>query len=457
MERLFLKSIKLLLAAIALFSPVSIASATLQYWQQANINWQSEAGSHINILADEQPAFLALKPYIPLFEQLTGISVGFHALEQSQMRSRRHQDLSEGLGLYDVLPMGITFLGEAQNQGWIEPLQPYLDNPLITDKTWYQLEDISERSLTLCKINNKLYSLPFDFSAPIYFYRKDLFERFNLEVPDTYEQLHATKIKLQRAIDADSKLAGMHAFASRTLPGAGLNTWTVLPVMRAYGAEVLNEQGISTFDSPQTAQSLKMYRNLVTGYGNPENSRLLHFYEIRQLFKHGKLASAILASHFYNEIDTAEESDIWNKWEAAPLPKGPVARETSPWAWAFAINSHSNKKIAAWLFIQWATSEQTAALLSTGGSPPRQKVWHEKLFTLVNKPGFNNAMLWVFEHATPDRLQAGMVEFPVIGEIISQTFSQIFYGADIKQLIKSTDAKINANMHALKTQTKSSQ
>ncbi len=62
-------------------------------------------------------------------------------------------------------------------------------------------------------------------------------------------------------------------------------------------------------------------------------------------------------------------------------------------------------------------------------------------------------MLWVFEHATPDRLQAGMVEFPVIGEIISQTFSQIFYGADIKQSIKSTDAKINTNMQALKVRS----
>ena len=86
-----------------------------------------------------------------------------------------------------------------------------------------------------------------------------------------------------------------------------------------------------------------------------------------------------MASHFYN---AAEESDIWNKWEAAPLPAGLIARETSPWAWAFAINSKSTSKDAAWLFIQWATSEQTAALLSTGGSPPN-KVCGTKLF--INK------------------------------------------------------------------------
>ena len=58
-------------------------------------------------------------------------------------------------------------------------------------------------------------------------------------------------------------------------------------------------------------------------------------------------------------------------------------------------------------------------------------------------------MLWVFDHATPDRLQAGMVEFPVIGKVISYTFSQIFYGADIKESIKTTHTKINVDMKQL--------
>jgi multiple sugar transport system substrate-binding protein len=62
-------------------------------------------------------------------------------------------------------------------------------------------------------------------------------------------------------------------------------------------------------------------------------------------------------------------------------------------------------------------------------------------------------MLWVFDHATADRLQAGMVEFPVIGEIISQAFSQIFYGADINQTIKTTDKKINETMHTFKSRS----
>lgn len=415
---------------------------SLPNWQKAEIDWRAYQGSHINVLADQQPAFMALKPYLPLFEKLTGITVGFHALEQSKMRHRRSVDLEKGLGLYDVLPMGVTFLGQAHSKGYLTPLAPYLKDPKLTDQNWYKISDISPNSLALSQINGTLLSLPFDFSAPIYFYRKDLFDEFNLSVPDSYEELLKTKFDLQSALDNNPHHKGVHAFAARTLPGAGLNTWTILPIIRAYDGRILSTDNLAISNSDAVQKAITIYRDLVTGYGNPKNSQILHFYEIRQLFKQGKLASAFIASHFYNEIDTPKESDIWDKWEAAPMPKGPHARETSPWAWAFAINAKSKNKSAAWLFIQWATSAQTATLLSTGGSPPRQQIWQEQLFSLVNKPGFNSTMLWVFENATPSYIQSGLTLFPEIGEIISHAYSQIFYGAEVKETLNNSNKKI---------------
>jgi len=436
----------LLLACCTLTNPFQLVQSktSLANWQKANIDWRRYEGTHINVLADEQPAFMALKPYLPIFEKLTGISVGFHALEQSKMRHRRAIDLSKGLGLYDVIPMGVTFLGQAHANNYLEPLASFLNNPLLTDQSWYKMTDISPNSLSLCQIDGTLLSLPFDFSAPIYFYRKDLFNKFNLDVPDTYEALLTTKIALQQALDKHPEYSDVHAFASRTMPGAGLNTWTVLPIMRSYGAQIVTDEVRATSNSQSAYNAIEVYRDLVTGYGNPANSRTLHFYQIRKLFKEGKLASAFIASHFYNEIDTKNESIVWDKWEAAPLPKGPFSRETSPWAWALAINAHSQNKSAAWLFIQWATSAQTAMLLSTGGSPPRMQIWQEQLFNLVNKPGFNNTMLWVFENATPSYIQSGITLFPEIGEIISHAYSQIFYGADIQNTLDSSNKKIDS-------------
>ena len=59
--------------------------------------------------------------------------------------------------------------------GWLEPLEPYLENSSLTDKAWYDFEDYPAGSLSAVVINSKLWNT----NAPdnqIVFYRKDLFE-----------------------------------------------------------------------------------------------------------------------------------------------------------------------------------------------------------------------------------------------------------------------------------------
>lgn len=409
----------------------SVSAADLEPWKAANIDWQQFKGTQLTVLADAQPAFMALKPYLPVFEQLTGIKIGYITVEQSEMRKRRDLDLGTQGGVYDVVPIGVTFLGRAYQNNWLTPLKPFIDNQQLTDPEWYKFDDLSSNSLKLCTINGTLLSVPFDFSAPILFYRKDLFERYNIKVPDTYEEMVEAKRQLQQGLDREGA-KDVYAFASRTRAGAGLNTWTVIPAIRSYGGAILDENNRPVFNSDASVKALEIYRDMVTGYGNPPNSQLLHFYEIRELFREGKLASAFLASHFFNEIDKPEKSPIWDKWDAAKLPRGTVSRETSPWAWAFAINNASKNKEASWLFLQWATSEPTAKLLNTGGSPARRSVWQSEYFSKLNAPGLLSAVDWIFEEGTNARIQSGMSEFPVAGDIFSRAFNQIFYGAEVK-------------------------
>lgn len=427
---------------------VSFADSTsLEPWKKANIDWQQFKGTQLTVLADAQPAFVALKPYLPVFERLTGIRVGYITVEQSEMRKRREVDLVSRGGVYDVVPIGVTFLGQAHQNNWLTPLKPFIDDKQLTDPDWYMFDDLSSNSLKLCTIDGTLLSVPFDFSAPVLFYRKDLFARYNIQIPDTYEEMVEAKRELQRGLDKDG-LEGVYAFASRTRAGAGLNTWTVIPAIRSYGGSILDQNNQPVFNSAASIKALEVYRDMVTGYGNPPNSQLLHFYEIRQQFREGRLAAAFLASHFFNEIDKPDKSPIWDQWDAAKLPRGPVSRETSPWAWAFAINSASKNKKAAWMFLQWATSEPTAKLLNTGGSPARRRVWQSEYFSKLNAPGLLDAVDWIFEEGTNARIQSGMSEFPVAGEIFSRAFNQIFYGAEVKVTLDKAVIEVDKVMQS---------
>lgn len=429
---LFTEPYLFVLVLLMLGAPGYGQSYDLRPWQKANINWRAYENTHLTVLAEKQRSFEIIRPHLHLFEALTGIKVGYLSVEEAAMRRLRDRDLATGGGVYDVVPFGIAFLGRAHQNHWLEPLLPYLTDASKTDAAWYNIDDFSANSLNLCTVDETLLTLPFDFTAPAFLYRKDWFERFGISVPATYEELVAMKVKLQRALD-NAGIENSYAFATRTLRGAGLNTWTVIPVIRAYGGNILDDTLTPVYNSPEAIAALSVYRSMVVGFGNPPNSQYLSFHDIRELFQQGRLGSAILGSHFPHAIDTKELSPVWDKWAMATIPAGPKGKETSPGVWAFGINKHSKHKNAAWLFVQWVTSADTAMILNHGGFPARRSVWKTEAFASPAHTGLTNTVNWIFDHATPASIQAGMPEFPEVGELASNAFSQIFFGADIKQ------------------------
>lgn len=424
-----------------------VATFDLAPWQAAQIDWRQFAGSQLTVLGDAQGAFQSLQPLLPAFEQLTGIQVGLILIQQEEMRKKLRTDLASGGGIYDVVPEGITDLGEAKQAGWLEPLEPYLANRTLTDPKWFNYADFSAKVISLCQVDGQLLALPFDFSAPVFFYRKDLFAKYKIAVPDTYEDVVAMKHKLQAALDADG-VKGIDAFTTRTTVGAGDNTWTIIPAIRAYGGEMFDAQWRPSFNSPQAVQALNVYREMVTGYGSPAESRTQHFIEQRQLFRDGKLASGIFASHIFAYLNDPAHSQIIGKWDAAPPPQGPAGRFTSPWAWAFAMNAQSKNKQAAWLFMQWAASKETAQLLGAGVGPARQSVWTPAYVGKLNAPGLASAYQWIFANGVNSPFQMGVPEFPEAGLVASKAFSQIFYAAPLDSTLDDAAAKVETIMAA---------
>jgi multiple sugar transport system substrate-binding protein len=446
-EPVAVKPVEPLVTAKASAPAVAVPTFDLAPWQAAQIDWRQFAGSQLTVLGDAQGAFQSLQPLLPAFEQLTGIKVGLILIQQEDMRKKLRTDLTSGGGIYDVVPEGITDLGEAKQAGWLEPLEPYLANRSITDPAWFNYADFSAKVISLCQVDGQLLSLPFDFSAPVFFYRKDLFEKYKIAVPDTYEDVVAMKHKLQAALDADG-VKGIDAFTTRTTVGAGDNTWTVIPTIRAYGGEMFDAQWRPTFNSPQAVQALNVYRDMVTGYGSPAESRTQHFVEQRQLFRDGKLASGIFASHIFAYLNDPEHSQIVGKWDAAPPPQGPAGRFTSPWAWAFAMNAQSKNKQAAWLFMQWAASKETAQLLGAGVGPARQSVWTPEYAAKLNAPGLATAYQWIFASGVNSPFQMGVAEFPEAGLVASKAFSEIFYAAPVAATLDEAASKAEAIMAA---------
>ena len=272
-----------------------------------------------------------------------------------------------------------------------------------------------------------------------------MFDKYGIKVPDKYEEVITMKEKLQKAMEEDG-LKNIYAFTTRAQRGAGRNTWTTTAIIRAYGGDVLDENYNCVVDSSEAVEAIGVYKDMITGYGSPPGSEAMGFYEIVDMFASGHLASMIAGVDHIVFINDPSKSKVVDKWEAALIPRGPVARMTSPWAWSLAINSSSKVIKPAWLFMQWASSQYTMELLGTTISPSRLEVWDSKQFKDLNRPGWIEAAKWSWSEGTLSRFRSGPPEFPEIGEIASVAYGEIFFGAPIKETLDKATKKIDEIM-----------
>jgi len=85
-------------------------------------------------------------------------------------------------------------------------------------------------------------------------------------------------------------------------------------------------------------------------------------------------------------------------------------------------------------------------MLGTGISPARLSTWNTKAFEDLKAPGLIRASRWALNHATPSRIQTGIEAFPEAGKVASMAFSEIFFGAPVKETLDRAVIKVNRIM-----------
>ena len=141
-------------------------------------------------MACSRDAITYLKNIVPEFEKLTGIKVAIDDYPEAEFFRKIIIDLSSGNPVSDVFMLSHAYSTMYEAGGWLEPLEPYLENSSLTDKAWYDFEDYPAGSLSAVVINSKLYGIPIAPDNQIVFYRKDLFEEAGLLYPNNMDELY---------------------------------------------------------------------------------------------------------------------------------------------------------------------------------------------------------------------------------------------------------------------------
>jgi multiple sugar transport system substrate-binding protein len=113
----------------------------LSAYRDASIDWTAHEGTSINLGAVQHAWVDNIRPYVPIFEELTGIDVVWSILPEQQFRTKRLTDVSTGAGNFDLF-----FMDQVVNQfgraGWLKNLDPYFNSDTLFDDSWYNQSDL---------------------------------------------------------------------------------------------------------------------------------------------------------------------------------------------------------------------------------------------------------------------------------------------------------------------------
>ena len=202
-----------------------------------------------------------------------------------------------------------------------------------------------------------VYALPDTQNFFVMFYRKDILEKLNLEVPKTWDDfLSVTGILQRNKMNTYLPYTKLGAAFTVNVGAGGLTIFPTMLMQR--GASVYNKKlNATNLASSESIDAFKFWTEFYTEYSLDQDA---NFY---QKFRVGTMPLGITSYTQYLTIKLGAP-EIQGKWSIAPIPgiemeDGTVNNTCSGSGTGVSIMKSSKNKEAAWKFIKWWVSADT--------------------------------------------------------------------------------------------------
>lgn len=341
------------------------------YTQTSTVMSEDKADINLNLLILPSPSTSALKKLLPHFYRQTGIKVNLaiHPYDEVyQILSQLHLH-----PYYDLLRIDMAcFPWFAERI--LQPLDK-IGNGLTDLLNNFSLPTQQKFSL----VNNVAYAMPFDASAQLLFYRKDLFEDpilkrmyyektgNELTVPATFEEYdNVTQFFTEQHEEGQlNRPMG----ASTTLGSAGLIATEYLLRYYAKGGRLIGSNNIPRLAMPLAGEILEEYLQQLSITENIDNK---WWSESVRQFEQGHLAMLIAYMNLFNDV---AHSNILPKTGFAPVP-GSIPQLGGG---VLGVSRYSQKSQYAEQFYRWLYSPMVMDhLILLGGNSNHQNFSHNQ-------------------------------------------------------------------------------
>jgi len=226
----------------------------------------------------------------------------------------------------------------------------------------------------------KQWCIPWGYELNNLAYNRNMFEKIGAEAPTNMDELSEVSARCTAELD------GVYGVGVR-----GSRSWATihpgfLSAYANFGQKDLQMQDGKLSAAMNTPESLAFHQQWVKMIqdSGPRDWSSYTWYQVGTDLGAGASAmifDADILGYFMNGGDNAEAGNL----AYAPFAANPAAEAPTPniWIWSLSMSNFSEKKDAAWYFIQWASGAEHG-LFGAGKmdfvNPVRQSVWDDDGF-----------------------------------------------------------------------------
>lgn len=404
--------------------------------------WDSQTGAETDLLKE--------------FEEKHNIDVIFAGMSEDQARQKAMLDLSSHTGEYDIMTTDAWSMATYAGAGYLMPLDDLMENS--ADPEYFSLDDYLPSSLEADSYEGKIYAMPLYTFGPALVYNKALFAEYDVKVPTTMEELEEAAAKLTLDTDGDGKI-DVYGITMRARSGEE-PTIDVTGMAWAFGGtwfennahtaeQIRSQKALPTVNSPEFIAGYEEYAKLLQNWGPPESANW-GWVECMDALAQGKAAMHLAASSAYwytKTTATINPDDLG----IAPSPMGPAGhRMMNFFDMALALNNDSKNPEAAWLTLQFITSNKVQAAQAAAGitAVPRISLILSDALKAQYPEEDLQMIVDTLREAEPEYMPK-IPEYVEICEILGTAASEVVAGTrTAKEALDEAQAKITEIMQA---------
>jgi len=354
-----------------------------------------EPADSIQYVGENTPPTQALRSITDRFTEQTGIEVEYTLQPLLNYTETLASDFTSEAGNYDALYVDPYNIGAPYFPD-LEPLNGYIED------SGYDYEDHIEIHRVACSEyegDGTIRGLPYDCPTILLAYRGDVFDEYGDQAtsdlgfeaepnPDmTWSQYMQVARWINENVPDDMVEYGTGHMAKQHQSLANefeMIQWSFGGTqLEGFDGKdpILSDDVSAGFTDDASIEAAEFYQELVSDVAHP-GSATWDWAGVAEAFAGGNLAMAPEWHEFNGLFADPEASDVADSVRWTLAPKGPAENRNVQAHYggsSIGINRHISdaKKKAAWMFIEWATSEeiQTELLKQAGGTPTRQSVY----------------------------------------------------------------------------------